>query len=173
MQKRKTLNHNAELMEVLRFTQADLEANRNGSLSEQQLGRLKRQATLYRSLALGILAIGSILAIPMLFISPLLAIILFGGTGLIVLYIFMDMSNDKALYTNPLAEVTGIIKIYERWQRKSVYYAIEINGLRFDIPTYAKQSLHDSDPYTIYYIGKRIFSIEHLKDSPFMTAHGD
>lgn len=160
-------NMTTPLMQAYKFNEADLEANRNGSLSEQQLDRLKRQATLYRSLALGTLAIGSILAIPMLFISPLLAIILFGGTGLIVLYIFMDMSNDKALYTTPLAEVTGIIRIRERWQRKSVYYAIKINELRFDVPTYAKQSLHDGDPYTIYYIGKRIFSIEHLKHSPF------
>jgi hypothetical protein len=175
---------NKNLMEYFKFDESDLNANRNGSLTEKQKIRLtdelrsaRRKKTIlaYSMFLLG--AIGVVGAVAIWFIpgSSWGLRVGFGiGFGLVwpAVYIFMGLIFlPSALYMDlELANVTGRVNIvrveshHSNSHTTSSRYDLYIGNRRFAANFRIGNILMQGDEYTVYYLlnSQRIVSAEFI-----------
>ena len=164
-------------MLALRFTEEDLEANRDGYLTKEQrskLNRDRRSWKIFLVLALAAAPFGTIMAIvdgirihdtfsSRVGIIGLLWIVVFGA---IVYLWFKKKALDRDLLKGDVVVVEGTVQTGRRFlrQRGSPPYFLNVEGISWNVDTYIVFGFANGDPYAIYYAphSKTMLSAEWL-----------
>lgn len=169
---------NAQLMHYFDFNETDLEANRNGVLSEKQSARLERERNQFKASArvVGIIiGIGSLLllaiiialglldhsqfleiVIPLLFVAPLgFAAFLISGRFNVAPFTVRRLEGPVHLGTS--------LQPARRSARRG-RFALQVDGHAFTVDPELSKVIRDGDRYRVYYASdwEDILSIEQL-----------
>ena len=167
----KPKKHEERLMAVLAFDEDDLEANRTGHFSQQQVARFRSKrkkefwsAAVMSSLLLGFLFFMADILPTENFLLSLIAGLLALGTmwfayGLIIFRLGADLKEDHVLSTE------GRIELSQEDKNNEVNSFITIGGLRFPVNRKTLLAFKNGDPYAIYYTrrSKKLLSAEWLR----------
>lgn len=166
-----------DLMNALHFTQADLDANRDGCLTERQAARLRRKRNLRRLAIAGVVAFVFLINLPGLFVifgsddySPPADILIF--TGLImgcigILAVLYTRSGLRAiaadLQEKTVEAVQGQIKL-EPFGEGSIM--LRVLDRVFSVSDRTGFAFKNGDPYCLYYAphSKTLLSAEWLRE---------
>lgn len=179
----KVKKYDDQLMNVLRFDDDDLEANRAGTLSARQIARIhaERRTDIFwlGFFALLFLAAAGFILTRISLRSPFAVALLAGGAaGLAALVIgfvrrFQPLSRD--LRENHALAVEGRIDLSLKPRGRRILYSVAVGKMTFPISKDAFLSFKNRDPYCVYYAphSKRILSVEWLRDdNPFIEDDG-
>ncbi len=163
------------LRKFFHFTEDDALANRRGQFSEHQKKRLGQEAKAEQASArsaagilFAIAAAGLAVGLTIGSIAPTL-------TGRILVFLLMGILwpsvwagkglkiilSARALQEPRLREVSGQVRIVHHGERE---YALQAEGLEFDVDGNPSGAVTDGDEYTIHYLEatEEILSVEYL-----------
>ncbi len=175
MEKRKFKREEA-LMQAIGFTEEDLEANREGQLSQRQRDEIKRLRMTWYGIKIICVVISPIVLI--LLILPLFdsrtnksGLFIFIAMAVTVLgysaYYAMERWNQyrKDLAENRTAVIEGRVKI-KVFHYKEPKYKISIEDVRFEVSKEIFLTFKNGDPYIIYYApySNKLLSAEWLRE---------
>jgi hypothetical protein len=175
----KVKKYEDRLMEVLRFDDADLEANQAGTLSPRQAAhlRLERRSEFFWITFFGVF-FGATIALLLRQIPlnapgvvPLLVLAAFVATVLVYHYLRRVAPLSKDLHENRALAVDGRVDLSLKPKGRRIKYSMDIGKMRFPIRKDAFLSFKNRDPYCVYYAphSKQILSVEWLRDdNPFV-----
>lgn len=153
-----------KLAAALAFTATDLQANRDGRLSDRQQRRLARRVLLLNSVYVATALFFFICALylepwatgvrhPLFWVAVFLVLLATGGLHH-MLRISEDYSNDVA--RGHVAAVSGFVRCkFSEWTRGiegGGEYYIEVLGQRFWVPFVAFEAFQEELKYTVYYL---------------------
>lgn len=157
------------------FNEADLAANRRGEFSEDQKKRLDAEAKKERKSARESAAILFVIAAAGMLIGITIGSIAPTLTGRFLILLLMGIlwpsawagkgvqiiRAANALQEPRLREVRGQVRILHHGEGE---YAIQIEGLEFDVDGNPSGALMDGDEYKIYYVEatEEILSVDYL-----------
>lgn len=165
-------------MSILRFTEEDLQANREGYLTKSQRSKLNRDRTswkIFTALALGAIPFGTVMAIldgirrhdtvaSRIGIIGLICIV----CSCIAVYVWLDIKRlDRDLHKGDVQVVEGRVQVGERLFRRrgTPRYYVSLQGISWNVGYIVSSAFKNGDPYAIYYAphSKTILSAEWLR----------
>jgi hypothetical protein len=175
--KAKSRSLETDLMAALHFTQADLDANRDGQLSEEQRARLYGKRIYWLLAIVGVVAFIFLINLPGVFVvfgsgdyPPPVKLLIFIGfiLGCIgILVVLYDRSRLRAiaadLQDKTVEAEQGLISLETFGQNKMT---ARINDIEFTLNAEAGLAFKNGDPYCLYYAphSKTLLSAEWLRE---------
>jgi hypothetical protein len=180
----KVKKYEDQLMNVLRFDEADIEANQAGTLSPRQSGELKaeRRSQIFwlGFFSLLYFAVLILLGVRIFLVSPIGTLLL--GAGVVGLGVVGYSYTTKIeplrrdVRENRALAVDGRVELSLKPKGRQIKYSMDIGKMRFPIRKDAFLSFKNRDPYCVYYAphSKQILSVEWLRDDhPFVDKESE
>ncbi len=149
-----------KLKQALKFTDADVEANRAGQISDSQRNKLVR-GIIRRSAGLGILSL-FLFVVGLVSIFGLLLFLTFWAwvfAGLLGYLLWMDVQKQRlALLRGTVDRATGLVEIETRSKStgdvhiRATEPVLVVGGMSFEVSRYIVSAFHEGNYYTVYYI---------------------
>jgi hypothetical protein len=162
--------HQQKLMASLRFSETELQANRDAYMTKQQRGTFRVERNVLRWVQ-----VASAATIPLfvlLFIQNITVQIMsfclaaeLTIVGLVVVYgAFQSRRVDGDLYKGDVAEVEGQVEIEVRGSQMGFAYRLYLEDEVFDVPFKTAAAFNQREWYRLYYapFSRRILSVEWL-----------
>lgn len=147
------------LAAALNFTPADLDANRDGRISETQAARIRRSWRLTRAIVAGLLIVLVLLATTLIYFgqqsdSAILTLtgitlaVINAGVAVIGVQNYLRLSRD--FNEGRAIALTGSAKRTVRVNGRNVAYLIEIDGQRLPVSKDAFNAFEENHEYHVY-----------------------